>query len=116
MDYADVFKAVGEPSRFGALRVLILAREELRACDIIETLKVPQYAISKCMGALVAAGLITERREGRKMLYALIDPHFNAAIFEAIKHVPQGGDLASDTLRLRKRLAAETSTLACKTT
>jgi ArsR family transcriptional regulator, arsenate/arsenite/antimonite-responsive transcriptional repressor len=111
-DAIETFKAVGEPTRFRALRILIDAGMELCACEIIDVLQKPQYTISKSLGGLVAAGLIDERREGRMMMYNLVHGAFNDAIFESVRFAPSGQSpefstdtLAQDHQRLLARLS-----------
>jgi ArsR family transcriptional regulator, arsenate/arsenite/antimonite-responsive transcriptional repressor len=103
----EAFKAVGEPTRFRALRLMIEAESDLCACEIIDVLQKPQYTISKCLGILVSAGLIDERREGRMMMYSLIHSPRNDAIFESFRSVGLTDDdeLGADRKRLLGRLA-----------
>jgi ArsR family transcriptional regulator, lead/cadmium/zinc/bismuth-responsive transcriptional repressor len=108
----EAFKAIGEATRFRALRLLVETKEELCACEIIAALEKPQYTISKSLGILVAASLVDERREGRKMMYSLIHSAFNDSIFTAILSAPEGQDmelsaavLAKDSERLRAQLS-----------
>jgi ArsR family transcriptional regulator, arsenate/arsenite/antimonite-responsive transcriptional repressor len=97
----EAFKAAGEATRLRALRLLLDADRDLCACEIIEVLQKPQYTISKSLGALVAAGLVEERREGRKMMYSLLRGPRNEAIFDAIRSLsPEAGsELAMDRER-----------------
>jgi ArsR family transcriptional regulator len=101
----EAFKAVGEPTRFRALRLLVEAKTDLCACEIIDVLEKPQYTISKSLGALVDAGLLDERREGRMMMYALAHNPVNDAIFQAVAKVPPNEELTADRKRLDARLA-----------
>jgi ArsR family transcriptional regulator, arsenate/arsenite/antimonite-responsive transcriptional repressor len=103
----EAFKAVGEPTRFRALRIMIDAQADLCACEIIDVLQKPQYTISKCLGTMVNAGLVDERREGRMMMYRLIHSTRNDAIFESLRSVLLAEDevLAADHGRLLARLS-----------
>ncbi len=101
----EAFKAIGEPTRFRALRLLVQAGEELCACEIIDALEKPQYAISKCLGVLVAAELVDERREGRMMMYSLAHGPMNDSLFAAVANVPFTDELAEDAKRLKARLS-----------
>lgn len=104
IDCIEAFKAIGEPTRFRALHLLVEAKAELCACEIIDVLEKPQYTISKALGALVDAGLVTERRDGRKMLYELAHSPMNNAIFKAVSEAPLDLDTKGDLKRLQKRL------------
>jgi ArsR family transcriptional regulator, arsenate/arsenite/antimonite-responsive transcriptional repressor len=101
----DAFKAVGEPTRFRALRLLVDAKAELCACEIIDVLQKPQYTISKSLGALVDAGLIDERREGRMMMYSLVHGPMNDFLFKAVAKAKPDKELAADSKRLASRIA-----------
>jgi ArsR family transcriptional regulator, arsenate/arsenite/antimonite-responsive transcriptional repressor len=104
-DTIDVFKAIGERTRFRALRILVEAKVELCACEVIDVLQKPQYTISKGLGALVDAGLIDERREGRMMMYSLVHGPMNDFLFKAVAKAGPDRELAADSKRLASRLA-----------
>jgi ArsR family transcriptional regulator, arsenate/arsenite/antimonite-responsive transcriptional repressor len=104
-DTIDAFKAIGEPTRFRALRILVEAKVELCACEIIDVLEKPQYTISKSLGTLVDAGLVDERREGRMMMYSLVHASVNDYLFKAVAKAEPDKDLAADSRRLVSRLA-----------
>jgi ArsR family transcriptional regulator len=115
-DCVDAFKAVGESTRFRALRLLIEAKTDLCACEIIDVLQKPQYTISKCLGGLVDASLVDERREGRKMMYSLARGPMNDAIFEAVARAERDEECEEDIQRLTARLALrvnEVCTVGC---
>ena len=101
----EAFKAVGEATRFRALRAMLDAGSDLCACEIIDVLQKPQYTISKSLGILVAAGLVDERREGRMMMYSLVHDSLNDSVFAAVGGAPADADLAGDHERLVARLA-----------
>ena len=69
-------KAFADPTR---LRILALLnrREELCVCEIVEALGLPQYGVSRHLGVLKAAGVVTDWRQGKWMHYAL-DPGLSA--------------------------------------
>ena len=87
----DTFKALGEENRFRIAALLVRAKGELCACEIMSALGKPQYTVSKSVGGLVSAGLVVERREGKKMLYRLRleDPSVHA-LSDAVATVIDG--------------------------
>jgi ArsR family transcriptional regulator len=101
----EAFKAIGDQTRFRALRLMILAGRELCACELIDALEKPQYAISKALGVMVDAELIDERRDGRMMFYSLNGGAMNDALFDAVRNVPETDELAADAKRLKARLS-----------
>jgi ArsR family transcriptional regulator len=100
----EAFKAIGESTRFRALRLLVEAKVELCACEIIDVLQKPQYTISKSLGVLVDARLVDERREGRMMMYSLVHSPMNDSLFKAVAKAESGKELESDSKRLAARL------------
>jgi ArsR family transcriptional regulator len=100
----EAFKALGDQTRFRALRLLAVAKDELCACELIDALDKPQYAISKALGVLVDAELVDERRDGRMMFYGLNRNPMNDAIFEAVRKAPVTEELEADDQRLDARL------------
>ncbi|NLO21983.1 MAG: winged helix-turn-helix transcriptional regulator [Syntrophomonadaceae bacterium] len=62
--YEVFFKALGEPTRLGIIR--LLAQEELCVCELEELLKISQPRISQHLRVLKQARLLTERKEGTK--------------------------------------------------
>ncbi len=62
-------RALGDETR---LRILMLLRErELCVLEILGSLGISQPLASSHLGVLRAAGLVTSRREGRRMRYSL---------------------------------------------
>lgn len=63
----DPFNAVAEPKRRQVLD--LLGTGELSVNEIVKSLGWPQPMVSKHLGVLKKAGLVRERREGRRRLY-----------------------------------------------
>jgi len=66
----DVFRALGDPIRLELL-ALIAARGPICVCHLQDELPYSQSRISKHLGVLRSAGLVTTRREGTWVYYAL---------------------------------------------
>ena len=64
---SDAFNAVAEPRRREILNYLAL--QERPVGDIVTSLGVEQPSISKHLRVLLKVGLVTVRRDGRRMLY-----------------------------------------------
>jgi DNA-binding transcriptional ArsR family regulator len=65
----DVFKALGDPTRRAVLDRL--AGGERSVAELTAALPVSQPAVSQHLAALKAAGLVGERREGRRTYYRI---------------------------------------------
>jgi len=79
----DKLKALAEETRLRIIRALALVPEGLCVCEIEILLGKPQYAISRHLQTLRRAGLVTEHREGRNIIYSLLLNENNAALFAA---------------------------------
>jgi DNA-binding transcriptional ArsR family regulator len=66
---ADIFKALADPNRRAMLERL--ATGELNATALRQGFDISQPAMSQHIAVLRGAGLITERREGRTVHYAV---------------------------------------------
>ena len=82
---AVTMQALATPSR-----VRILARLREAPCSVGELaggIGMEQSAVSHQLRVLRDLGLIVGEREGRRMIYALHDPHVGVLLEEAIYHV-----------------------------
>lgn len=70
-DMAKVFKALADDTRLRIIR--LLSREELNVDEIGRVLSVPQPSVSRHLSALKSVGLVTDRREGPRSFYSLVD-------------------------------------------
>lgn len=66
---ADVFTAIAQPRRREVLGAL--ARGERDVTRLVAELRWPQPQVSKHLGVLRRAGLVSVRREGRNRLYSV---------------------------------------------
>ena len=68
----ETFKALGEPVRLRLVSLLATSGEQC-VCHLTEALNLPQSTISRHLGLLRQAGLISARRDGKWMYYQLTD-------------------------------------------
>jgi DNA-binding transcriptional ArsR family regulator len=67
---SDVFNAIAEPRRREIIN--LLAGGTTRTVgDLVETLNIPQPAVSKHLGVLRKVGLVSVRKQGQHRLYEL---------------------------------------------
>lgn len=82
---ADVFKALGDPTR---LRIILaLQIGELCVCDLAEVLGMSQSAISHQLRVLRGLHLVRNRRAGKEVFYSLDDDHVTNMLAQAEDHV-----------------------------
>jgi len=67
--YGRYFRAFGEPSRLRILR--LLTSKPLTVNDIVKQVGLSQSTVSRHLGVLREAGILTDRREGQYVYYSL---------------------------------------------
>ncbi len=69
---AEVFKAMGHPLRLGVIE--FLQNREMCVCDIVAHVGTEISNVSKHLSILKKAGIVTDRRDGLKIMYSLTMP------------------------------------------
>jgi len=94
---AEIFKALGDPTR---VRILdALSHGELCVCDLAQLVELSQSATSHQLRLLRALRLVRSRRAGRMVFYTLDDRHIVTLFRQGLRHVEEAGT------RPRRRLA-----------
>jgi len=91
--FIKIFKALSDETR---LRIyLLLLREKLCVCEIVEILNIEQSRVSHCLRILKEVGLLTSKREGNWIIYSANSKMLKNRIIQGIKHEiePPGNDL-----------------------
>ena len=86
-DLAELFKVFGDSTRIRILYVLFEA--EVCVCDLAETLKMTQSAISHQLRILKQNKLVKSRREGKSVFYSLADGHVRTIIDQGREHIEE---------------------------
>ena len=68
-EIVKILDALRDPLRLRLLR--LLRKRELCVCELVDSLRIPQYAVSRQLRSLRALGLVAARRDGRWMYYRL---------------------------------------------
>jgi len=102
-------EAMTDPTRLRLLR--LLRRQELCVCELVDTLRMPQYKISRHLRNLRAVGLVEARRDGRWMHYRLVRRGAQARLMQDLlevlcSHVDKTPRGKQDDSSLERRLAA----------
>ena len=84
-DLADLFKLFGDTTRMKILFALF--ESELCVCAIAELIGMEQSAVSHQLKKLKAADLVTSRREGKTIIYALADDHVRGLVELGFAHL-----------------------------
>jgi len=96
------FRALADRTRLRVVNLLV--RGTLCVCDLQRILGEPQSTVSRHLAYLKAAGLITDRRDGVRVFYALAPSRhgLRLAVFEAIRaHVGRGAEFAGEAALFR---------------
>ena len=103
--YIETFKALGEEKRLRIINLLLNAKVPLCVCEIMDCLKENQTNISKHLKILKYAGIVREKREGKFIMYSLVNKNekFLNLLFNTIKAIPEGL-FKEDIKCLKKRL------------
>ena len=86
-DLAELFKVFGDSTRIKILFALF--ESEMCVCDIAETLKMTQSAISHQLKILKQSKLVSNRREGKSIIYFLADDHVRTIIDQGLNHIEE---------------------------
>ena len=81
-DLSELFKVFGDSTR-----IRILTALTARVCDIADSLKMTQSAISHQLRILRSSGLVRPRREGKTVYYSLDDDHVREILEAGLEHV-----------------------------
>lgn len=96
---ALTFDLLSVPARLHL--VWLLAVDELDVTTLAETTGATIPATSQQLAKLRAAGVVSARREGRRQLYRVDDPHIISVIAQMFGHIETDGTLAPDPRRPR---------------
>lgn len=82
---ADVFKALGDPTRVKI--IYALAQKELCVHDLTQVLEMGQSAISHQLRYLRNLRIVKRRKEGKTVFYSLDDEHVEQIFHQMLQHV-----------------------------
>ena len=86
-EVAELFKVFGDTTR---IRIIcLLFQQEECVCDIARKLNMTQSAISHQLRILQQARLVSARREGKTIFYALADHHIGTIFSQAMEHISE---------------------------
>lgn len=91
---ADTFAMLSTPTRLHL--AWLLARHEYDVGTLAEQTGATVAAVSQHLAKLRIAGLVTARREGRRQIYAVEDPHVLTLVAQIFDHIAPDGSLAPD--------------------
>ncbi len=105
--YIKKLKCLGDETRIRILKVLLESQQKLCVCEIVDSLQIPFYTISKHIKELKNAELVTESKDGKFVLYTLtssLGDKFMQVIVQLIRSIPNAF-FKNDIKLLDKRLS-----------
>lgn len=73
-------------------RIAIIVQLQTRPCcvhELVDSLDIPQPAVSQHLKVLKDAGIVTATRRGREHIYALTDQHLSGIVNDALSHAEE---------------------------
>jgi ArsR family transcriptional regulator len=83
----DLLRALAAPVRIAI--VLQLRESSLCVHDLVDALGVTQPLISQHLRVLKTAGVVEGRRQGREVVYSLVDDHLAHIVVDAVAHAEE---------------------------
>ena len=84
---AELFKCLSDPTRLAIIHALLI--HELCVCEIGELLGMSTPAISHHLKILRFLRLVTYRRSGKVVYYAIADNHITQILVQALAHIEE---------------------------
>ncbi len=103
--FTKIFAALSDKTRLRILYLLILSREPVCVCELVDSLEEPQYKVSRQLKLLKNAGLVEEKKRGRWKYFSLAegkDPFWDH-LLQTVSQIPKKA-LLQDYGKLKKRL------------
>jgi DNA-binding transcriptional ArsR family regulator len=76
--------------------VWLLAQSDQDVGSLAEQVGAPIAAVSQHLAKLRMTGLVSARREGRRQVYSVDDPHVAVLVDQIFRHIGPDGALASE--------------------
>jgi ArsR family transcriptional regulator len=83
----DLLRALAAPVRIAI--VLQLLESSRCVHDLVDALQVTQPLISQHLRVLKSAGVVEGTRQGREVVYSLVDDHLAHIVVDALAHVEE---------------------------
>jgi len=101
-----LFQALADPTRIRMVRVLAATHEEACLCELVDSLREPQYNLSRHLKILRQAGILSAEKDGRFIYHRLVrQPRYLAKLYSALLVLPdRDGQFSDDLRRFRERM------------
>jgi ArsR family transcriptional regulator len=102
----ELFKALSDETRIRIMKLLTAFNKPICVCEIVDSLNLPQYLISRHLNILRRAGLVEDSRNGTWVSYTIPNQP-TALIYQLIEAIKQNLEeqvFEEDHHRLKLRL------------
>lgn len=105
-ELVGLFRALGDEERLRILRLLLGQPSGACVCELVDTLGIPQYQVSRQLGVLRDAGLVTGEKRGTWVYYRVRAqlPPLAEELLQAVASHPEDDAIREDRERLQRRL------------
>ena len=91
---AETFRMLASPTRL--LIVWQLTHSEFDVTGLAEAVQASVQTVSQHLAKMRLAGLVSSRRDGRRIFYVVDDPHVVEMVNQIFDHIAPDGSLAPD--------------------
>jgi DNA-binding transcriptional ArsR family regulator len=91
---SETFAMLATPTRLHL--VWLLAQHDWDVGSLAEQVGMPIAAVSQHLAKLRLAGLVSSRRDGRRQVYSVDDPHVVVLVDQIFRHIAPDGSLTPD--------------------
>jgi len=104
--YAAVFSALGDENRLRVMSLFVRSHQALCVSELVDSLDLPQYLISRQLRKLHQAHILKFRKRGTWSYYYLNeDPPFNKFLFRFLEQSLADDQFENDSEALQIRLS-----------
>jgi ArsR family transcriptional regulator, arsenate/arsenite/antimonite-responsive transcriptional repressor len=96
----EKFKAMGDENRFRILMMLLI--RPLCVCELLEVLDIKGGTLSAHLKLLKNAGIISQKKEGRWIIYSISSPETKRFLDKTKKDIYDGSIIEKDSELIRK--------------
>ncbi len=96
--FTKIFKAIGDPTR-QKIMLLLRKNEDMNVTDIVKNIELTQPTISQHLKILKEAGVLTSRKAGQEVYYAVCDKKICNTMAEFVKTYDQRGKGTSNAYK-----------------
>lgn len=85
----EIFQALSDPYRIRIVALLLRTKEEICLCEFSESLREPEYKLSRHVKILKSNGILTSVRDGKWIYHSLVKSEkFLKLIYQSLEAFP----------------------------